>query len=155
MYCPKKGWAQETSRKNKEPQEKNEKKYWNNPETAQIEDSVTLKAIISRLFFGALKLTKFIQRYFKTKFEGSNFFRILFHQGSCKDKFKKVVSWFSLRQDASETLLKKWGHRSIFWKKRSGKVWKIHVLLWRSGIMAQIIRVFSFFEVGRINSSSS
>jgi len=32
----------------------------------------------------------------------------------CKDKFRKVVSSFSLRQDASETLLKKWGHPSIF-----------------------------------------
>jgi len=40
--------------------------------------------------------------------------RILFHQGSCKDKFRKVVSWFSLRQDASEMLLKQWGHRSFF-----------------------------------------
>ena len=28
-----------------------------------------------------------------------------------------MVSWFSLRQDASETLLKKWGHRSFFLKK--------------------------------------
>jgi len=44
--------------------------------------------------------------------------RILFHQGSHKDKFRKVVSWFSLRQDASETLLKKWGHRSI---KKNGQ----------------------------------
>jgi len=40
--------------------------------------------------------------------------RILFHQGSCKDKFRKVFSWFSSCQDVSETLLKKWGHRSIF-----------------------------------------
>ena len=27
----------------------------------------------------------------------------VFHQGSWKDKLRKVVSWFSLRQDASET----------------------------------------------------
>ena len=40
--------------------------------------------------------------------------RILFHQGSYKDKFRKVVSWFPLRQGASEMLLKNWGHRSIF-----------------------------------------
>jgi len=36
--------------------------------------------------------------------------RVIFHQGSYNDKFRKVVSWFSLRQDVSETLLKKWGH---------------------------------------------
>jgi len=81
--------------------------------------------------------------------------RILFHQGSYKDKRRKVVSWFSLRQDVSETLLKKWGHRYIVWKKWSGEVKKIHVLLWWSGIMAQIISFFFVFEVGRINSSSS
>ena len=76
--------------------------------------------------------------------------RILFLQGLCKYKFRKVVSWFSLRQDASETLLKKWGHRSIFVKKKwSGKVKKIHLLLWWSGIMAQIIRFFFLFGGGQ------
>jgi len=48
----------------------------------------------------------------------SNALRILFHQGSYKDKFRKVVAWFSLRQDMSETHLKKWGHRSI---KKNGQ----------------------------------
>jgi len=42
------------------------------------------------------------------------YLRIFFHRGSHKDKFRKMVSWFSLRQDVSETLLKKLGHRSIF-----------------------------------------
>jgi len=43
--------------------------------------------------------------------------RILSHQGAYKDKFRKVVSWFSLRQDASETLLKKVGSPNYFLKK--------------------------------------
>ena len=43
--------------------------------------------------------------------------RILFHQGSYKDKFRRVVSWFCLRQDASETHFKKVGSPIYFLKK--------------------------------------
>jgi len=43
--------------------------------------------------------------------------RVLFHQGPYKDKFRKKVSWFSLRQDVFETLLKKVGSPIYFLKK--------------------------------------
>ena len=52
-----------------------------------------------------------------TPFQTPSSLRILSLQVSYKDKFRKVVSWFSLRQDVSETLLKSRVHRSIFWKK--------------------------------------
>jgi len=45
-------------------------------------------------------------------------FWVLFHQGLCGDQFRKVVSWFSFRQDASETLLKRRNHRCILLKKK-------------------------------------
>ena len=63
------------------------------------------------------KRTEFMLRFHFTlpsKFAFDSDLRILFPQGSCKDKFRQVLSWFSLRQDASETLLKKWGRRSNF-----------------------------------------
>jgi len=47
--------------------------------------------------------------------------RVLFLQGSYKDKFRKVVSWFSLRQGVSETLLKKSGVTNLFFGKKNGQ----------------------------------
>ena len=43
--------------------------------------------------------------------------RILVHQGSYENKCRKVVSWFSLRQDVSETLLK-CGVNDLFFEKK-------------------------------------
>ena len=76
--------------------------------------------IILILQYSALRM--WICSYLSTRVEIHFALWILFHQGSYKDKSRKVVSWFFLRQNVSETLLKKWGHRYIFWKKWSGEV---------------------------------
>jgi len=73
--------------------------------------------------------------------------------GACRSP--QVVSWFSLRQDASETLLKKWGHQSIFLKKMVRKSLKnTHALMVERNYGSNY-KGFFFFDVGRINSSSS
>jgi len=71
--------------------------------------------------------------------------RVLFHHGSYKDKFRKVVSWFSLRQDVSERFEKVGS--PIYILKNTARE-NLNVLLWWSGIMAQIIMLI-FFSFSR------
>jgi len=92
----------------------------------------------------------------KSKGKPGAYLRILVHQGSYKDECRKVVSWFSLRQDASEKLLKKWGHRYIFGKKMVRGSLKNTLALMVKRNYGSNYKIFFFvFEVGRINSSSS